>query len=194
MLKIAIFGKMRSGKDTVGKILIDEHGFKKFALGDGIGEIIVKYFPEAWADGKPRRHYQHIGQELRKLNPDVWVNYLLGRIKHHEHKVIAEGLCEKNKPKGKFNVVVTDGRQLNELERLRKEGFIIIKVTAPEELRLQRILESGDVFNPEVLHHETELQVDEVNPDIEIINDGTLEELKDKVQKMLQGGVSNSNN
>ena len=47
LMKVALFGKMRSGKDTVGKILIDEYHFKRFAFGDGIGEIIEKYFPEA---------------------------------------------------------------------------------------------------------------------------------------------------
>lgn len=193
-MKIALFGKMRSGKDTVGKILIEEYGFKKFAFGDGIGEIIVKYFPEAWNNGKPRKHYQHIGQELRKLNPDVWINYLLSKVNHYELQVVADGLCAKNKPRKKAHVVVTDGRQVNEVERLRQEGFLIVKVTAPEELRVQRILESGDVFNPEALHHETELQVDLINPDIEIINDGTLEELMVKVQKMLQGGVLDGNN
>ena len=53
-MKIALFGKIRSGKDTVGKILIEEYGFNRFAFGDGIGEIIQKYFPEAWEGGKPR--------------------------------------------------------------------------------------------------------------------------------------------
>ena len=84
MKKVALFGKIRSGKDTVGKILIEEYGFQRVAFGDGIGEIIEKYFPEALEGGKPRKHYQHIGQQLRVLNQDVWINYLLKKVEKEE--------------------------------------------------------------------------------------------------------------
>ena len=181
-MKIAVFGKMRSGKNTVADILTHEHYFKQFAFGDGIGEIIEKYFPEDWVGGKPRKHYQHIGQQLRVLNPDVWINYLLRTVEKYGEDCRFLRQCPNN-------IVVTDGRQLNEAKRLKEEGFLIVKVTAPEELRIKRMEASGDVYSPELLSHETELQVDLIEGDIEIINDGTLEELMVKVQKMIQGGV-----
>ena len=43
----------------------------------------------------------------------------------------------------------------------------------------------GDVFSPEDLHHETELQVDLIKPDVEIINDGTLMGLKYVVNRIV---------
>lgn len=178
-MKIALFGKIRSGKDTVGKILIKEHGFKRFAFGDGIGRIIEEYFPEAFADGKPRKYYQFIGQQLRVLNPDVWVNYLLSEVNQAETynwDVHGNGL----------NIVVTDGRQLNEAERLKKEGYLIIKVICPEDIRIKRMEALGDVYSPEDLQHETELQVDAITPDVEILNDGTLMDLYVKIQKLVQ--------
>lgn len=178
-MKIALFGKIRSGKDTVGKILIDEHNFKRFAFGDGIGEIIEKYFPEAWAGGKPRKHYQFIGQQLRVLNPDVWIDYLLRKEQRFQE------LYRKSED-DELHVVVTDGRQLNEAERLKEEGFLIVRVTCPEEIRIERMMALGDVFKPEDLQHETELNVDRITPDIEIINDGTLVDLYIKVQQMIQ--------
>lgn len=176
-MKIALFGKMRSGKDSVGEILIREHNFKRFAFGDGIGEIIAKYFPEDMSNGKPRKHYQLIGQELRKLNKDVWVNYLLKNVWESGRSCRISGK--------EFNVVVTDGRQVNEAERLKQEGFLIVKVVCPEEQRIERMKKLGDVFTPEQLQHETELQVDKIKADIEIINDGTIEELMIKVQKLV---------
>lgn len=184
-MKIALFGKIRSGKDTVGKILIEEHHFRRFAFGDGIGEIIQTYFPEALTGGKPRKHYQHIGQQLRVLNPDVWINYLLNKVRsesmshlqeHHKNGVVAPS----------FNVVVTDGRQLNEAKRLKEEGFLIVKVTTDDEIRLERMKALGDVFSPEDLQHETELNVDLIKPDIEIFNNGTLEDLYIQIQRMIQ--------
>lgn len=183
-MKIALFGKMRSGKDTVAKILIEEYGFTRYGFGDGIGRVIKEYFPEAWAGGKPRGHYQFIGQQFRKLNEYVWIDYTLNTI------------FEDGRPYrifGKeFNVVIADGRQLNEAKRLKEAGYLIVKVETPEELRIQRMKELGDVFSPEQLNHETELQVDMIEPDVLILNDGTLEELEEKVQKMLsenKGGM-----
>lgn len=189
-MKIALFGKIRSGKDTVGKMLIDEHGFKRFAFGDGIGAIIQEYFPEAWAGGKPRKHYQHIGQQFRVLNPTVWVKYMLHNINREADK--KKQLWEMGKEETPIlNVVVTDGRQVDEAEVLKKEGFLIVRIVCPEEIRLKRMKDLGDLFKPEDLNHETELNVDKITPDVEIINDGTLEELYIKVQKMLQGQRGN---
>lgn len=177
-MKIALFGKIRSGKDTVGKILIEEHGFNRFAFGDGIGEIIQKYFPEAWEGGKPRKHYQHIGQQLRVLNEDVWVNYLIRNVKMFESIRMINGYST--------NIVITDGRQLNEAKKLKEEGFLIVKITTPDDIRLERMKALGDVFSPEDLQHETELNVDMITPDVEIINDGNIEDLKNRLQAVLK--------
>ena len=90
-----------------------------------------------------------------------------------------------------INIVVTDVRQPNEATELRKLGFTIIKVVAPEHIRLERILAAKDNFNEEELHHETELNVDRCVYDYCITNDGTLEELYregDVVLNCCQGG------
>lgn len=168
-MKIALFGKMRSGKNTVADILVKDYQFTEFAFATGIGNIIKEYFPKEWAKGKPRRHYQQIGQELRKLDKEVWINYLL----------------ESVKASGSEMVVVTDGRQQNEARRLREEGYTIIKVECPEEIRIQRIKDSGDVFTPEQLSHETELAVDTIEADYTIINDKSLAYLENEVMYLM---------
>ncbi|WP_304428097.1 AAA family ATPase [uncultured Clostridium sp.] len=178
-MKIAIFGKIRSGKNTVADILTEEYGFKQFAFGGGIGEIIQKYFPEAFEGGKPRLHYQHIGQQLRVLNEDVWINYLLKDVEKYKKDCSFLRVCPKN-------IVVTDGRQVNEAKRLKEEGYLIVKVTTDSEIRLNRMKALGDVFNKEDLLHETELNVDLIEPDVEIFNNGTYEELKDTIQKLIK--------
>ena len=165
-MKIALFGKMRSGKDTVGEMLVEE-GFERFAFATGIGQIIEEYFPEAVADGKkPRKHYQHIGQKLRELNENVWINYLLKGVE----------------ASGVDYVVVTDGRQENEAVYLRENGFTIIKVVAPDELRIKRIESAGDQFTPDLFTHETELQVDKIEADYVINNDSDLKSLQNKLK------------
>lgn len=158
-MKIAIIGKMRSGKDTAGDYLVDMHGCKRFAFGDEIGRVIQRYFPQAHKKGKPRHHYQLIGQTFRQLDPDVWINALdtdlFFRSTKHD------------------NVVITDVRQQNEIDYLRSKGFVILKITADEPTRLKRIANEGDRFDPATLQHETETAVDGLPYDFEIQNEGT---------------------
>lgn len=169
-LKIALTGKMRSGKDTVGEILIKGYGFRRYAFGDGIKEIIESYFPSAFLEGKPRRHYQHIGQSLRELDEDVWVNYCLDKVADNHYD----------------NVVVTDARQPNEIEALRANGFIIVKVECDEETRIERMKANNDNFNIEDLKHETELNVDLVIPDVYLYNNLDLATLERRVHALVR--------
>ena len=177
-MKIALFGKMRSGKDTVGEILITQYGFQQYAFGREIGRIITEYFPEAYKNGKPRHHYQFIGQMFRELDQDVWVKKVLQKVHSDEF----EKTVYSDEP---LHAVITDGRQLNEAEKMREAGFLIVKVECDEDIRIDRIKASGDNFSPEQLYHETELQVDLIHADVIIKNNGTLEELQIEVMKLV---------
>lgn len=167
MIKVAITGKIRSGKDTFGSFFL-EKGLKEFKFGDGIREIIEKYYPGTMERGKPRRHYQHIGQQLRVLDNDVWVNYTLGNIRRY---------CTLYPSLAESGIIVTDMRQPNEADRLRAEGFTIIKVEAEEATRIERMRKAGDQFTLETLTHETELNVDRIAADIVINNNGSKKDL-----------------
>lgn len=181
-MKIALFGKMRSGKNTVADILSSQYNFKQYAFGTGIGEIIDKFYPNARANGKPRQHYQHIGQELRKLDEDVWINYLLKTISCDYVTQAFGSVWSKNI---EFKAVVTDGRQVNEAEALREKGYIIVKVVAPDEVRLHRMSVLKDNMSPANLTHETELQLDSITADYTINNDGTYADLVEKVTELV---------
>lgn len=160
-MKLAIIGKIRSGKDTFAEYF-KEQGFEEFKFGTGIAEVIQKYFPDEWAKGKPRHLYQGIGQYFRSFDEDVWVKYLAKQIE------------------GKSNIIVTDCRQVNEVKWLKENGFTIIKIEADEPIRIQRMEDEGDTFKKEDLVHETEQQVDQAQYDWLIQNNGTLQELQEK--------------
>lgn len=173
-MKIAICGKMRSGKDTVGKLLVEKYGFEEFKFSSGITKIIHDYFPSSvYSNGKVREHYQTIGQSIRKLDEDVWVRYTSNQIGSH----IAHG--------GNTDIVITDLRQLNELKYLKDSGFTIIKVESLSNLRVQRAKDSGDVFNIDDFNHETELSVDHIEADYVLENNGTLYELESQMRKLM---------
>lgn len=160
-MRIAVLGKMRSGKDSFARIFI-KSGFTELKFSDGITEIIGAYFPEALNSGKPRKHYQHIGQHLRELNEDVWVNNLA-------RELLTYPVDE--------DIIITDVRQSNEVNWLIDNGFIIIKIVASDEIRKARIAAAGDNFDESMFNHETEQGIDEMPFHYLISNEGSLGDL-----------------
>lgn len=183
--KVGILGEIRSGKDTVAKMLVQE--FKKvncartdfYAFSTGIHEVIKMTMPELYSDGKPRFALQHIGQSLREVKPDVWIDYLLNSSDY----VFAE-LAGRN-------IIVTDVRQANEAKRLQEEGYTIIKVTASQEARMARAEAEGDNFDSAMFNHETEKSVHECPFDYLIDNSSTLFDLKRQVHEVVRQVATN---
>ncbi|MFP3398635.1 hypothetical protein SB749_20125, partial [Brevibacterium sp. SIMBA_078] len=83
-------------------------------FGDGITKVINQYFPEAFNDGKPRKHYQVIGQSFRELDENIWVNMALKELESHW------------KHFGDYPVIITDLRQVNEYSVMKSLGFTVI--------------------------------------------------------------------
>ena len=175
IIKIALTGKMRSGKDTVALHLAFEHGFEyPIAFGDKLKRTFHELFPWVSAQSKPREGYQRFGQLIRKeFDENVWVKHLASTV---------EFLEDSRKTRG---IVITDLRQPNEYEWCRANGFIIVRVTAPDELRLERARLAGDNFTEADLAHETEQWVDGFDADFVIVNDGSVDELKAKVDEVI---------
>jgi dephospho-CoA kinase len=180
--KLALTGRIRSGKDTVADYLAEKYAFEKFAFAGAMKFYLHRLFPHIPSDPKPRRAYQVFGEGLRNLDlpgaADVWVDACLRQVDAHTwwHAEVDERGA---------NVVITDLRTPREYERLRAEGFTIIRVTAPDQLRMDRAVEAGDDFTVHDFAHETELHVDSFEVDYEIVNDGTVEELKAKVDEVI---------
>lgn len=162
-VKIALCGKLRSGKDTVADLLVEDFKFTNFAFSEGIWKVGKLVFPNDFnGTEKPRKLLQEIGQKLRMVDENIWVYYTLNQI-------------EEVSPS---RVVISDMRQPNEFNALKEDGFFIIRINASEEVRLERSQRAGDHFTIENLQHETESFIDGFDVDFEIDNNGTVDELK----------------
>jgi dephospho-CoA kinase len=181
--KLAICGKIRSGKSTVAEYIAEKYEFKCFAFADEMKRLLHVLYPQIPGYPKPRRAYQIFGEGLRRLDlpgaPTVWVDYCLRMVNTHVwwHREVDDRGA---------NVLITDLRTKEEYERLLAEGFTIIRVSAPDDVRIGRALEAGDDFTVHDLAHETEQTIDGFAVDCEIINEGTVDDLKAKIDSIME--------
>lgn len=183
---VGLMGKARAGKDTVAAALGEERGFRRFAFADALKSAALGLDPLvqfgddetalAWRAGAPsglrpvrlsevvdalgweeakgarevRRTLQRLGVAMRAIQNDIWIN---GPLREAQH-VRARGVP----------VVFTDVRFPNEARAIRQSGGVLVRVERPD-------LESDD-------RHVSEVGLDDWQADANLINDGTVEDLR----------------
>ncbi|MEI2280712.1 adenylate kinase [Paenibacillus polysaccharolyticus] len=171
---IGLIGKLRAGKDEAARHLASKYGYTAFAFGDELKRDFHRRYREIPRDPKPRVGYQMHGQLMREYyGEDVWINECLEGIELARHNA-------------DIRAVITDTRQLNEAERLKSEGYVLIRVEAPEALRIQRAISSGDRFNLRDLTHGTETALDDYSADFTVTNDGDLAHLHRQIDDIIR--------
>lgn len=194
---VGIVGFIGSGKGTVGE-LFAESGFitDSFArplkdavsiifewprkLLEGDTELSRKWREEPdafWSEkfGRPftpREALQLMGTESCRdvFHNDIWVISLI------------------NRSKGK-NVVVTDVRFQNEIKYIQDNGGIVIRVKRGEDPWWYDTVASTNYLSDDIidsLPHRSEWDWVGCDFDYTITNDGTLQELREKVETILQ--------
>lgn len=161
--RVAVAGLARAGKDTIGSYLIQEHRFTRVAFSEPLYDILYAAQDICGFDKeKDRKFLQWVGTEwAREQDPDVWVRLAIKNIKNNY-------LFDP--------IVVTDLRYINELNTLRENGFMLVRV--------KRDTTNSDFGNGSKLHpSETEmLTVPDSDFDMVIDNNGTLEQLYEHIE------------
>ena len=121
-MKIAICGKMGSGKTTLANNIIVNHPyFLKRSLAEGVKNFarFVYDIPEGKKD---RVLFQKIGDGARnELFEDIWITTMLRQCNSEEY------------------IIVDDVRYYNEVIKLEEQGWNIIKINISNDLQEQRI-------------------------------------------------------
>ncbi len=175
---IGLTGTNGSGKDTVAKYLVSR-GFKYISLSDALREELKKLsIPET------RENLQNCGNILRQT---------------HGLGVLAQKAREKI---GWGNYVIDSIRNPHEIVELKKiPNFILLAIDAPIEERFNRIMNRGRVENASTLQefirmeqrefseekHKQSLGKCVLMSDRLIINDGTIYDLHDKIERIVTG-------
>jgi len=119
-MKIAIAGKICSGKSTLCKGIMKEFSdinFEKRSFADSVYELAYKLFD---MKEKDRNLLQAIGTNMRKIDEDVWAKNTVKNIK------------------GK-NIIIDDLRFPNEMKYLVENNFFIIRLEISKKLQLERL-------------------------------------------------------
>lgn len=178
---VAVSGYARAGKDTVGRILVERHGFRRVAFADAIRETLLEIDPsvvieagfrrlplstavrlfgwEYLKDNAPevRELLQRAGQGIRKTcGGDVWIRAALDN---------AEG-----------PIVITDCRYPNEAVSVRARGGEVWRVNRPG---------AGPTND-----HISEIALDDYRFDVRIENDGDVDDLERGIGRYLSGELS----
>jgi len=192
MQVICLIGQKRVGKDTVADIIQSkEPEFQRFALADPIKDIarIMFNFTEnqlysaekdvldtQWGI-RPRDFFEKFGTEIMQF--DIY-KYLPGLESTVSRRCFwVESLINKIRGLRCQKVIITDVRGLHELEAIKiafpSARFIKITRDSP--------LSQGANANIHITQQEPDLiPLDKINLIIE--NNGTLEELKEKIQNI----------
>ena len=125
MRGIAISGKMCTGKSTLLKIIQSKEPlFTRVSLADPVKEVAWNYFMMPKGE-KDRGLLQQIGQRFRSIRASVWIDIL-----HRKGDIMfTNGLFP----------ICDDVRFPNELESMRDNNWVLVKLTLPEEEQLNRI-------------------------------------------------------
>lgn len=175
-MNIAVTGKIRSGKTTVSEYIANKLNTKSYDFSDALKDVVNIAYPHT-KGAKDRALLQTVGQHMRKLDEDVWVNAILNNEEFQKRK----------------HKVITGLRQPNEYNALVNNDYFIIKVTTNEEDRIKRAINSGDKMTLDNLSHETEMHIDGFDYDFLVENNGNLFELYSKLDKIIDFLKENEN-
>ena len=148
---------------------LEDHGERVLIAhyGDLVKYVCKTFFN--WNGEKDRygRYLlQYVGTEIvREQSPDYWVDFLIDMFRFFGDSW--------------DYILIPDARFPNEIKRLRDEGFHTthIRVERPG---------FNNALTEEQRHHLSETALDDTEPDVRILNDGSLHDLELRVEQYIR--------
>ena len=184
---VGIVGKIAAGKTTVAKFL-EERGFCRVSCSEPLIDLLThnvseySWIPELPEKTEPTREKLiEFGKYLKeKYGGDVLVRLALDKKRN----------CR--------NIVIDGVRSREEVEAIKRLGGKVIYVEAKPEIRFERLMRRRAEKDREIKTFEDFKAMDDAEEklyntselkglaDYVIVNEGTLEELREKVERILE--------
>lgn len=184
--KVALVGKMGSGKDTVADIF-EKNGYVKLAIADEIKRLAEKHTEdfESYHIYKDVQKLIEIGNISRKQKDAFFWDIVhlfktvpvvegknrellqelgeLGRLyNQHLWLLVIQDKIDKLLNDG-YSVVISDVRTVQEAIWFKERYFYIIKIGRDRDKRVASLKKRGDIVNSDRLSHFTEKEVDYIS-------------------------------
>jgi len=165
---IGLSGYARSGKDTVANILVEDYAFERIAFADPIRELLLQINPFVIDNTRIYDYVEENGWELAKAHPEV--RRLLQSLGVSMREVVdSEIWIETALRKMEYgkNYVISDVRFLNEANMIDQFEGQLWRVERPE------VIATNSHISESALDNHGFSQI--------IVNDGSIEDLKEKI-------------
>jgi len=177
-LVIGLAGEIASGKGTVAKYLAQHHHAVEYKFSNILGDILNRV---------------HLDK-----NRENFTNLSIGLRKYYGQDILAHALAEDVK-EASDNIIVVDGvRRKADLKYLRElDNFIFVFIAADVKARYERLTARSEKQDDRTktfeqfqkdAELETERSIAQLRniADVNISNDGTLDELYARVDKIIE--------
>jgi cytidine deaminase len=179
VLRIALFGRPGAGKSTTGAML------RQAFAGMGRPATVVRTAAPLY--DVQRYFYARAETSLAEGQQDgALLNFLGSHIRQAAPGFLLADFgqrCASALLCGADTIICDDARP-GDLAEIAEQGFSIVRISAPDPVRLQRKSGRGDRI-PGNDEHPTEAGVDAVSADFEIDNSGSLADLQAQVDKLI---------
>lgn len=166
-LIVALVGRSRSGKDTVASTLVSTGRFRLLRMAAPIKAATSALFgidADAFENASKDSQHPAFCSKTPKSPRDamVWLTAItkewLGVDDFFAHRLLETARASE------VDVIIPDVRYVADAAMVRKHGGLIVKIRRP--------VEAGGTTSP------WESEVDDIDPDFEIVNDGSLQSLE----------------
>ncbi|TCA18490.1 hypothetical protein E0H68_03375 [Rhizobium leguminosarum bv. viciae] len=161
--RFALIGKSGAGKSTVAGSLCQGADIRRVSTGQICRQIAKLLF-----DNDDKASTQRVDDALTLIDPSVFLQAALRGVD------LRESIC------------LDALRFQSDYAIARDLGFKIIRVSAPDALRVRRLAERGQVFDLATDgQHRSEVELDAAAVDFTIRNEGTREDVDAAVRAIL---------